>query len=72
MKYAKFILYKTTINVEQLGYILVKQMFIDYNILKQIVSNRDKLFISKFSIEMWKAFNMEEEMLTLFYSQING
>ena len=70
-KYAKFIPCKTIINIEQLSTLLLKKVFINYNIFKQIISNKDKLFTSKFSIELRKVFKLKKEILIFFYSQTN-
>ena len=70
-KYVKFIPYKITINIEQLLTLLLKKVFINYNIFKQIISDRNKLFTSKFSIELKKALKLKKEILIFFYSQID-
>jgi hypothetical protein len=49
-KYAHFIFYKKDLTAEELVYIFNKNIIINYGILEEIISNRDKLFISNF----WK------------------
>jgi hypothetical protein len=47
-KYAYFIPYKKDLTAEELIYIFNRNIIINYEILKEIISNRDKLFISNF------------------------
>jgi hypothetical protein len=49
-KYGYFILYKESLLIEELVYALNKYIIENYEILKEIISNRDKLFTSRF----WK------------------
>jgi hypothetical protein len=48
IKYEYFILYKESLSVEKLVYAFNKYIIKNYGILKKIISNRDKLFISRF------------------------
>ena len=48
MKYIYIILYKEASTVEDLVQVLLKTVFIYYRVLDKIISDRDKLFISKF------------------------
>jgi hypothetical protein len=50
IKYAYFIPYKEGLTVEKLIYIFNRNIITNYGILKEIINNRDKLFISNF----WK------------------
>jgi hypothetical protein len=50
IKYAYFISYKKDLTAEELIYIFNRNIIINYGILEEIISNRDKLFISNF----WK------------------
>jgi hypothetical protein len=47
-KYEYFILYKESLLVEELAYAFNKYIIGNYEILKKIISNRDKLFILRF------------------------
>jgi hypothetical protein len=51
IKYAYFILYKEDSTAEELVYIFNRNIIINYRILEEIISNRDKLFTSNF----WKS-----------------
>jgi len=47
-KYAYFILYKEANTAKDFAYIFIKEILNTYGMLKEIISNRDKLFTSKF------------------------
>jgi hypothetical protein len=47
-KYGYFILYKESLLIEKLVYAFNKYIIGNYGILKEIISNRDKLFILRF------------------------
>ena len=47
-KYTYFIPYLESSSVEDLTYIFIKYITENYGILKEIINNKDKLFISKF------------------------
>jgi hypothetical protein len=47
-KYGYFILYKESLLVEELAYAFNKYIIGNYGILKEIISDRDKLFTSRF------------------------
>jgi hypothetical protein len=48
IKYAYFIPYKEGLTVEELIYIFNRNIIANYRILEEIISNRNKLFISNF------------------------
>jgi hypothetical protein len=50
-KYAHFIPYKEGLTVEGLVYTFNRNIIANYGILEEIISNKDKLFISNF----WKS-----------------
>jgi hypothetical protein len=47
-KYAYFISYKEGSTAEELVYTFNRNIIVNYGILEEIISNRDKLFTSKF------------------------
>jgi hypothetical protein len=51
IKYVYFISYKKGLMIEKLVYTFNRNIIANYGILKEIISNRDKLFISNF----WKS-----------------
>lgn len=48
IKYRHFVLYKKASDTIDLVYIFLKVIIIAYRLLDEIISDRDKLFISKF------------------------
>jgi hypothetical protein len=48
IKYIYFIFYKEELTIEELIYTFNRNIIINYGILKEIISNKDKLFISNF------------------------
>jgi hypothetical protein len=48
IKYTHFIFYKKELIVEDLIYAFNRNVIANHGILKEIISNKDKLFISKF------------------------
>ncbi|UQC78842.1 uncharacterized protein CLUP02_04319, partial [Colletotrichum lupini] len=47
-KFAYFILYKKLNTIKDLVYVFTKVILLNYNLLKEIISNKNKLFILKF------------------------
>ena len=47
-KYIYILLYRKASDAKELVYIFLRVIVINYNILDKIISNRDKLFMSKF------------------------
>ncbi|KAF0315724.1 hypothetical protein GQ607_017009, partial [Colletotrichum asianum] len=47
IKYIYFILYKEVNNIRKYTYILLKYIIFNYKILKEIILNRNKIFILK-------------------------
>jgi hypothetical protein len=48
IKYAYFVNYLKSSNTKDLTYTFLRTIFANYKILETIISNQDKLFISKF------------------------
>ncbi|KAK1513654.1 hypothetical protein CABS01_07060, partial [Colletotrichum abscissum] len=47
-KFIYFIPYKELSTIKNLVYIFIKVIFLNYSLLKEIIFNKDKLFILKF------------------------
>ncbi|UQC88581.1 uncharacterized protein CLUP02_14106, partial [Colletotrichum lupini] len=47
-KFTYFILYTKSSTIKDLVYIFTKVILLNYNLLKEVISNKNKLFISKF------------------------
>ena len=60
-KYAKFVPCKTTMTAEELARLFLKEIFADHGIPKQIISDRDKLFTSKFNTGLREALGMKKK-----------
>ena len=48
IKYSHIIACKEKFTIKQLKYIILNQLIRYYNILKELISNRDKLFMSNY------------------------
>ena len=57
---------------EKLTKLLLKKIFADHGIPEQIISDRDKLFTSKFNTGLRKTLGMKKGMSTAFHFQTNG
>jgi hypothetical protein len=64
-KYGYFILYKESSLVEELAYIFNKHIIGNHEISKEIISNKDKLFTSRF----WKSL---ADQLEIYYKIFTG
>ena len=71
-KYAKFVPCKTTMIAEELARLLLKKIFANNGIPEQIISDKDKLFTSKFNNGLRKALGIKESMFTTFHPQTVG
>ena len=71
-KYAKFIPYKTTMTAEKLAKLFFKKIFTDHGIPEQIISDKNKLFTSKFNTRLRKTLGMKKGMSTVFHFQTDG
>jgi len=48
IKYIMFILFKETVTASVLMYIILQELINNYELLKEFIINKNKLFISKF------------------------
>ena len=71
-KYAKFVPCKTTMTAEELARLFLKEIFADHGIPEQIISDRDKLFTSKFNTRLRETLGMKKGMSTAFHLQTDG
>ena len=67
MKYIYIILYKEASIVEDLVQVLLKIVFIYYRVLDEIISDRDKLFISKFWTILSVLLGSKRKLSIVFY-----
>ena len=71
-KYAKFIPCRTTMDAEQLAFLMNKEIFSDHGIPDSIVSDRDKLFTSKFFKGWTDSIGAKQRMSTAFHPETDG
>ena len=72
IKYAKFILCKTTITAEELTKLFVKKKIADHGIFEQIINDKNKLFTSIFNTRLRKALGIRKSISTVFHFQTDG
>ena len=56
---------------KQLAYTFIKEIVLQYRLLEEILSDRDKLFISKFWIAVISLLDTKRKLSTSFYPQTN-
>ena len=71
-KYVKFVPCKITMTTEELARLFLKKKIADHGIPEQIISDRDKLFISKFNTGLRETLGMKKSISTAFHPQTNG
>ena len=57
--------------VEQLAHLLIKKIFSDHDVLEQIITNRDKLFMLTFYKKLRKLLKIQKDISIIFHSQMN-
>ena len=57
---------------EKLAKLFLKKKIADYGIFEQIISDRNKLFTSKFNIKLRKMLGMKKSMSIVFHFQTDG
>ena len=72
MKYTYILLYKEVSTAEELANQLLRAIFTHYRILDKIISDRDKLFISKFWTTIIALLRIKRKLLIAFYPQTDG
>ena len=63
---------KKTMTAEKLTRLLLKKIFADHNIFEQIISDKNKLFTSKFNTGLRETLRVKEGMFTVFHPQPDG
>jgi hypothetical protein len=66
-KYGYFILYKESLLVKELVYAFNKHIIGNYEILKEIISNRDKLFTLRFWKSLADQLEIHYKLSTEYY-----
>jgi hypothetical protein len=67
IKYGYFVPYKESSTAEDLVYIFVRYIVGNHEILKRIISDRDKLFISKFWKSLMNLLDVYYKLSTVYH-----
>jgi len=71
-KYAYIVLYKESSTVEDLAQVLLQTVFLYHGVLDKIISDRDKLFTSKFWTTLIALLGTQQKLSTIFHPQTDG
>ena len=69
--YEYFLLYKKTTFAEDLTYTFLRTMIVNHKLSDEIISNKDKLFTSKFWKSLVNQLKIYHKLLTAYHSQTN-
>jgi hypothetical protein len=72
IKYKYFVPYKESLIAEDLAYVFIKHIVESYKIPKKIISDRDKLFISKFWKSLINLLGVYHKLSTAYHPQTDG
>jgi hypothetical protein len=71
-KYALIIPFRQDYTAVQLAYVLKDRLIRDYSILKIIISDRDKLFISNYWATLIAEIGTKRKLSTAYYPETDG
>jgi hypothetical protein len=71
-KYAYFIPYLKSFSAEDLAYMFYKYVIANHRFPQRIISNRDKLFISRFWKLLIDLSRIYHKLLIIYYPQTDG
>ena len=71
-KFGRFIPYCETQIATDLAYVFIKYIVVNYRMLEQLVSDRDKLFTSNFQTVLMQYLGVKHKMSISYYLQTNG
>ena len=66
-KYVEFVLYLEASNAKAFAYTFLRVVVTQYKMLEEVISNRDKLFISKFLRTLIALLGVNYKLLTAFH-----
>jgi hypothetical protein len=72
IKYAYFIPYKEDLTIEELVYTFNRNIITNHGIPKEIISDRDKLFISNFWKSLMDQLGIHQKILIVYHPQTDG
>ncbi len=71
-KYTMFISFKKTATAPVLMYIILQELVNNHELSKEFITDRDKLFTSKFWETLTAELRINHKMLTAYHPQMNG
>jgi hypothetical protein len=71
-KFGYFLPYRESSTAEELVYIFLRRIIANHRLLKEIISDRDKLFISKFWQALTAKIGTRAKLSIVFHPQIDG
>jgi hypothetical protein len=71
-KYAYFLPYKEASTAEELAYIFMKTIVANHGVPDEFISDRDKLFKSKFWTILMASIGVKQKISTAFHPQTDG
>lgn len=69
IKYTIFISFKETVSALVLTYIILQELINNCELLREFITNKDKLFISKFWETLTAELEVKHKLLTAYYLQ---
>ena len=70
-KYMMFISFKKTATAPVLTYIILQELVSNHELSKEFITDRDKLFMSKFWETLMAKLRIKRKMSTAYHSQMN-
>lgn len=71
-KYMYMVPYKESSNAKELAYVFLRVVVANHRVLEEIISDQDKLFMSKFWTTLTGLLGVKRKMSTVFYPQTDG
>ncbi len=72
IKYTMFISFKKIMTASVLMYTILQELINNHELSKKFITDRDKLFTSKFWETLTAELRINQKMLTAYHSQMNG
>lgn len=70
-KYMILVVYIELSTAKELAFAFLREVVSRHRLLKEILSDRDKLFTSKFQVTLTERLSVRRKLLTAFYPQTN-
>ncbi len=71
-KYTMFISFKKTATAPVLTYIILQELVSNHELSKEFITDRDKLFMSKFWETLMAKLRIKRKMSTAYHLQMDG